>query len=324
LILELIEMDASAQRLSLGVISDSALHRRHMLEVANRLRLDLSVNCDASNWLEKYREHAVDCWLVETEDDSVLDLIGEHETALVIGELSFFDDVSDGVDRANAEKRLLAIISQAIAETGKARGADLGNEPEEIWVLAASLGGPEAVKLFLDNLEPDLPCTFLYAQHLDQAGLDALMKVITRNAPLPVADIEGLTELTSGTVQAISTSYAVDFCGLGAYPSVLPWRGDYQPSIAHLLDLASRQYGQRVNVIFFSGMGDDGGDMAVRLANNGSQVWAQTPESCVSAAMPESVIQKNICQQVDEPAALAKALVARYKRDEKVRNIGIT
>jgi chemosensory pili system protein ChpB (putative protein-glutamate methylesterase) len=51
---------------------------------------------------------------------------------------------------------------------------------EHIWVLGASLGGPNAVKEFLDALPKGLPVGFVYAQYIDARFQKALIQTLSR------------------------------------------------------------------------------------------------------------------------------------------------
>ena len=53
---------------------------------------------------------------------------------------------------------------------------------ENIWVLAASTGGPEAVKSFLDAVDSRLDVGFIYAQHIDQGQCQRLSDTISRDS----------------------------------------------------------------------------------------------------------------------------------------------
>lgn len=49
-----------------------------------------------------------------------------------------------------------------------------GEPAHQVWLLAASLGGPEAVKAFMDALPGGLPVGFVYAQHIEASFESAL------------------------------------------------------------------------------------------------------------------------------------------------------
>ncbi len=57
-----------------------------------------------------------------------------------------------------------------------------GEPARQVWLLAASLGGPAAVKEFLDALPGGLPIGFIYAQHIDAAFETALPQAVGRHS----------------------------------------------------------------------------------------------------------------------------------------------
>ena len=68
-------------------------------------------------------------------------------------------------------------------------------------------------------------------------------------------------------------------------------------------------YGQRAGYILFSGMGNDGSEAVMSLSNSQVPVWAQTPQSCANASMPESAIETNRVNYIGDPYQLALQLV---------------
>ncbi|MBF6723691.1 chemotaxis protein CheB, partial [Acinetobacter baumannii] len=71
-----------------------------------------------------------------------------------------------------------------IPEPREFRGLHSAPRAERVWVLGASLGGPAAVKLFIDCLPPRLPVAFVLAQHIDGGFLDTLCQVLRRDSTL--------------------------------------------------------------------------------------------------------------------------------------------
>src|SRR5690606_25578444 len=87
------------------------------------------------------------------------------------------------------------------------------------------------------------------------------------------------------------------------------WPGPYGPSIDHLLRNLLSAFGEKCNLIVFSGMGNDGALMAPVMHRAGCRVWTQSPESCASASMPQAVIDLNCSDFTGTPEQLAQALI---------------
>ncbi|WP_082869025.1 chemotaxis protein CheB [Oleiphilus sp. HI0125] len=295
---------------SLGIISEDPLLRKDLSIFAERYGFSAQVSIAPQSWkiedLERYNQ--ISCWLV---DEPFFDLASD-ELAQYIADLAV--PVILGLEPFSREHELREReFSLLIKKLIQHLHPNQSNEVFDIWVLAASLGGPEAVKEFLDALPQDIPASFLYAQHLDEVGSKALADVIGRDAKLPVVAIDGMCELAPGVIYKVPVDSSIDFTNGVCFKTGSAWQGEYTPSIDELLRRVSFTYGNRANVIVFSGMGEDGADTAKDLARRGSLVWAQSEHSAVSDMMPKSVIEKRICQRIAAPKDLAMLMTAYYK-----------
>ena len=87
----------------------------------------------------------------------------------------------------------------------------------------------------------------------------------------------------------------------------------YSPSISGVMLAVAKHFGRASGVVLFSGMGDDGKDACEKVVNMGAQLWAQAPQSCVSASMPESAIKTGFVTKQGAPEQLALELTSRLK-----------
>lgn len=188
------------------------------------------------------------------------------------------------------------------------------DDDKEIWILAASLGGPEAVKAFVDQLPSDLDIALLYAQHIDAHFAQVLQRVLGRHAALEFTALRAGQALQLNQVQMVPVAQRLDF--QDSYCQLLeqPWSGPYGPNINELLHSALQAFGKRCHLIVFSGMAGDAVDGALAMQQAGCEVWLQAPESCVQPAMPEALLAALQPQVIAGPEQLAEALVARCKR----------
>jgi chemosensory pili system protein ChpB (putative protein-glutamate methylesterase) len=179
----------------------------------------------------------------------------------------------------------------------------------EVWVLAASLGGPGAIKTFLDRIPAAIRASFLYAQHIDAHFSQVLTQVLGRHAKLNLLALENGYPLYDGEIRMVPVDREVLFDG--GVPSFTSnkWPGPYGPSIDHLLKNVLAAYGAKCNLIVFSGMGNDGALMAPVMRRAGCRIWTQSPDSCASASMPQAVIDLNCSDFTGTPEQLAQALI---------------
>ena len=183
-----------------------------------------------------------------------------------------------------------------------------------VWVLGASLGGPEAVKAFLDALPAGLPVAFVYAQHIDPRFEESLSKTIGRHSEYRMKNFRAGEVLRCGEVLVAPIQHEFCFDQMGL-PQTLgtEWPGPYGPSIDQVITNVSRSYGRRAGYILFSGMGNDGADAIVNLNDAEVPVWVQTPATCANSSMPESAIATRRVNYIGDPYQLALQLVNRIK-----------
>lgn len=181
----------------------------------------------------------------------------------------------------------------------------------EVWVLASSLGGPSAVKCFLDMIPQNIKASFLYAQHIDSHFSHVLTQVLGRHAKLDLLALENDYPLYDGEVRVVPVDHEVQFHAKQAHITNNPWKGPYGPSIDHLLQNLMDGLEENFHLIVFSGMGNDSAMVASAMQKKGCQIWTQRPETCASASMPQTIIDMQCSNYTDTPEGLAKAFIKR-------------
>lgn len=188
--------------------------------------------------------------------------------------------------------------------------AKSGEPAREIWILGASLGGPAAVKAFLDALPGNLPIAFVYAQHIDAHFSGVLGRVLTRDSEWSLVPAEQGRTLHCGEVLQVSVEHELWLDDQGVIQlKEDPWSGPYGPSIDQVMTNLARVHGGRCHAIIFSGMGNDGALAAPSLQQAGSHIWVQRPDTCASPAMPESVQATGATDFQGDPRELAARLL---------------
>ncbi|MDF1628673.1 MAG: chemotaxis protein CheB [Alcanivoracaceae bacterium] len=196
------------------------------------------------------------------------------------------------------------------------RKVAIGPVPERVWVLGASLGGPAAVKVFLDCLPAELPVAFVLAQHIDSSFLETLAGVLCRDNSFACrVGYEG-EQLSHGTVLIAPVEYEVAFTETGRLVSTgKPWEGPYSPSIDQVINNVSSRFAGRAGAILFSGMGNDGSIAGPAMKERGGPVWAQAADSCACSSQPDSVRDTGCVSYSGTPEKLALALVEYVRQD---------
>lgn len=185
-----------------------------------------------------------------------------------------------------------------------------------IWVIGASLGGPIALKEFFSQLDPGLDISFLIAQHIGASHLDLFTEQLNRDTEMDIRlAVEGDT-LEKGIGLVVPVEKRVVFDDEGKL-KFTPTAEDclYTPCIDSVISDAIDYIGANLNIIIFSGMGNDG-EIGCRIAaNTGCRIWTQDPESCVISSMPDSARNTGNVSFQGSPVSLAHKINDLYHKD---------
>lgn len=179
-----------------------------------------------------------------------------------------------------------------------------------VFVLGASIGGPEAIKAFLARLPASVPAAFVVAQHMGSEFLEMMAMQLDAASPLPVRCPKAGERLRHGEVivAPANEQLSIDDSGhvrLSAASSGSP----YNPSIDHLVRAAADRFGDHATLILFSGMGSDAVEGGRYLTSRGGQVWAQDRASCVIASMIDSAKSQGLVRFEGTPVQLAERVL---------------
>ena len=290
--------------LRLGVVANKPYIRYAISTALAQQPFDISF-VDAVNGINGSSLEGMDIWLlVAAEAGQSTDTIGKKSPMLIL------DEEIPSV--ANAEylgwqqrlQKKLADITRHLPSEQEQESI------RQLWLLAASTGGPEAVVRFLQSVDRSIKgLGFLYAQHIEAQQLSILANTISRKTDWPTRIIEDGTRLLAGEVAIVSPAALTEIGRNGkAHNTDKPWPGRHKPAIDHLAADVARQYGAAAGMIVFTGMGDDGAAGSKFIARAGGQVWVQSPASCIAPSMPEAVLKNGRSHGMSEVADLAEKL----------------
>jgi chemosensory pili system protein ChpB (putative protein-glutamate methylesterase) len=181
---------------------------------------------------------------------------------------------------------------------------------QRVWVIGASLGGPAAVKLFLDALKPDLPIAFILAQHIDEGFQALLGQVLGRNNNFELIKEFDRIQLKNGQILIAPADNAIRIdVTRHVVHTTNEWEGIYSPSINQVMRIVAEQYGARCGAIIFSGMGDDSKEAAEYMSSVGGTIWAQTAETCANSSQPDACRESGYVSYSGSPQQLAAKLM---------------
>jgi len=183
-----------------------------------------------------------------------------------------------------------------------------------VWVLGASLGGPQAVRQFVMAVKKDLPVAFILAQHIGENHMSLLAEQLNRVTKFKVFTgysghmIRHHEIILAPTGKQISITKDGYIALKDEPPNTI-----YSPCINDVITAVAERYRDMAGAIVFSGMGDDGAIGCRSMAENGGVVWAQDVGSCVMSSMPDQARKTNNVTFSAEPRKLAEELYAYYR-----------
>lgn len=325
----------------IGIIADTTL-QGHLLSNAVRSQgYRVAVNTDPGQIDERwYGTEEVDLWVVDLSQEDrwqeFLDRLLEETPVPILfsdgqaparnapayprWERRLLTKMLDYVSRPQAVEQLEVLENKApvshIPTPAEFRNRGPAQVPERVWVLGASLGGPAAVKVFLDCLPVELPVAFVLAQHIDERFLETLTGVLCRQNKFQCRVAYDGEQLSHGTVLIAPVAYEITFTDSGKVVSAKrPWEGPYAPSIDQVIGNVSARFAERAGAILFSGMGNDGSIAGPQMVARQGPVWAQEAASCACSSQPDSARETGCVSYVGTPEKLALALVEHVRQD---------
>ncbi|TXI34454.1 MAG: chemotaxis protein CheB [Aquipseudomonas alcaligenes] len=329
--------DRTAARIA--VIADTSLQRHVLQQALSGSGYQVVLNSDPARLDEAaLADCETDLWLVDlaqSEDSPLVDNLLEKASAPVLfGEGHAPERHSENYPRW--ERRLFGKLKRLVGDPAQAVGPSLeallaeaqrpsrlelpaalagtplvaGEPARQVWLLAASLGGPAAVKEFLDALPGGLPIGFIYAQHIDAAFETALPQAVGRHSQWHVNPARHGDVVRCGEVVVAPIAHELGFAEDGSMQVAdRGWPEPYSPSIDQMMLNLAQQYGAHCGVIAFSGMGSDGSAAAAYVRRQGGVIWTQKADSCACPSMPDSLREGGYSALSGDPRELAAALV---------------
>ncbi len=201
----------------------------------------------------------------------------------------------------------------AIGKVASESWLDTSNQVavSRVWVLGASIGGPEAVREFLADIPAKCPALFLLAQHMGAEFMDIMAQQLVRSTTLTVRTPSHGERVGHGDIVIVPTTHRlrVDRAGVITLESQAAGELPNAPSIDQVLQDVADRFGARAGAIIFSGMAEDAAEGSQYLAGIGGTVYAQDPETCVISSMVDGVIETGVVSFVGSPKALAGKLL---------------
>lgn len=343
------------QIVRVGIISDSLLQQHLLRAVISEVGYDVAINIHPDKVTAALlQSETISMWVADIMDADCADHFLQDNLDYTVAPLFFGEGVSP--DRQSEEfvgwrRRLVTKLTELSPPVQPKRAAPVVNfedmvglpqppnvmplpanllqaehgDIDQIWIVAASLGGPQPVKAFFDCLPEGIPAAFLYAQHIDAGCFDSLVKSIGRHTALEMITAVQGEKLENGKIVVVPVNNEIAFNPHHRiHIKNSGWSGPYGPSIDHLVQNAVERYGEKVNLIIFSGMGSDGTIGATLVQQAGGQVWSQTAESAVQSSMPDAASDAGCVTHRDTPEGLAQHLLQHMSVNARYTAVATT
>lgn len=309
--------------LNIGIISESLVQQHYLHQIVQECGYRADVRYLIKDILHhpralKNQPNRIDIWLVDIDAASLATvdtaIASEFENWLYnLQSPVIFSEGRDHHTVVDAgfcswsrqlKAKLLCLAAQLHSQSNSHKKAKM------VWVLAASVGGPEAVKCFLDALPPKMGIGFIYVQHIDMHQNRSLAEMISRDSSyVSYLPENGDLVCVDSVIVVPANLMEVQRNGTLIIDNQQAWRGNYSPSIDQVTANVADIYGPLSGSIFFTGMGDDGVIGSRLMAIRGGQIWIQSPHTCQSASMPKAIEATGYVTTQGSPEALAAALV---------------
>mgnify|MGYP006188420127 CR=1 FL=1 len=300
-----------ANGLAIGLIAESPQQLHALAQIVQEAGHRVAATVNATQVIPHVLPQ-VNVWLVRLDAhyDDALELLETLDAGAVPVIYDDTDARDNFVDQKERSRRIAGKLKRL---AGRQQSWRTGKRAREVWVIAASTGGPNAVTEFLRAL-PAIPdeVALLYVQHIGNETSGTLKRVINNNSRWGVYSTDEFCVLEEKSLYIVSPRCALEINGDGGIqPTDQPWQGPYSPSVDQVMAKVARLYGARSGAIIFSGMGDDGRRSCAFMQRLGGQIWAQEPETCAIDSMPQCAINSQCVSFVGSPTALAQKFIER-------------
>ncbi|MFO8025275.1 chemotaxis protein CheB [Thiohalophilus sp.] len=334
------QLQSELRGIRIAVASGSSRHRDHLQQIFERTGLQVVLNEPFSEYfIAKLADNKIDVLLIELDErnerhnqllEKLLELsdipiIFNDVSALAFNEPAhhgkwfgtLMGKIAEITGRLEWEVPDIDLGSFTVNESLLARDNSLATQ---VWVLGASLGGPDALKRFLAELPSNLPASLIVGQHLGSNFEPLLARQLDRISPLSVIPARVGHTLRHGEVIVAPVNQRLQISPIGVI-QLLPLAAAsfYTPSIDTLLTDIGARFGDNSGAIIFSGMCDDG-VLGVRAMHAmGAPIWTQEADSCVISNMPDQVRKTGVSDYTGTPEQLA-AKLTEYLTQRQTEN----
>lgn len=182
---------------------------------------------------------------------------------------------------------------------------------DQLLVIGASAGGPQAIGELLAALPVDYPTAVVVVQHIPSQFTSVLAQRLDRQLDWWVREARDGELLRVGEVLLAGGDHHL-LVGQDRRVALLegPKVSGQRPSIDIAMKSAAQCFGSRCRGVLLTGMGEDGAQGLATIRAHGGATFVQDAESCVAVSMPQGALDLGVVDEVARPDGIAARLVA--------------
>lgn len=207
------------------------------------------------------------------------------------------------------------------AESGAAStpAASVSEEPGlpkgSLVAMGASTGGPQALDAILRELPGEFPAPIICVQHISEGFLAGMVDWLAGRCRLKVRIAASGQSALPGTVYFPPERRHLEITGSGRFAlSSGPPVDGHIPSVTVLFRSVAAAYGTKAVGVLLSGMGRDGAEGLLAMAQAGAETIAQDKATSIVFGMPKEAIELGAAKHILPLPALARKIVSLGSR----------
>jgi two-component system, chemotaxis family, protein-glutamate methylesterase/glutaminase len=195
--------------------------------------------------------------------------------------------------RAMAQVKVVRHWSARSTATPRLAARRPGPASAELVVMAASTGGPAALRRILMDLPRTFPVPIMVVQHIARDFTAGFADWLAGSSVLQVKLAEGGEHMRAGVVYIAPDDAHLGVSSDGRVRLANgPPIGGFRPSATHLFESAARVYNSRLVAVILTGMGSDGADGLQQARSTGAYVVAQDEATSVVFGMAHEALRR--------------------------------
>lgn len=189
-----------------------------------------------------------------------------------------------------------------------------GESTKKLVAIGSSTGGPPVVERIVSLIPPDLDVAILVVQHMPKKFTKIFAEITDRNVSFYVKEAEDREKILPGTCYIAPGGQHMLVNNTGKNIRIKLNEKEqvngYRPSVDVMMESAAEVYNNHLLGIVLTGMGSDGALGMKAIKDVGGETVVQSFETAVINSMPKSVINEGAADEVLDPDAIAKKIVA--------------